>query len=188
MSRTSVTGVMTAVVLGATILITSAANAQEGRMRGGHERGMMRHGMERHDRGAGMAHGHMMAGQHRGGHEFFLGMREELELTDEQVERLRSLKSDTEKQMIRAKADLEIAQTELHDLLSSEDVDRNGIDAKIDEIGRLQTEMHKAHVHATLDAEAVLTPEQRERHRQHMRSRGMQEMRTRERSMERNKP
>jgi Spy/CpxP family protein refolding chaperone len=135
-----------------------------------------------------MEHGQMMGGQHRGGHEFILGMREELELTDEQVERLRSLKSDTERQMIQARADLEIAQIELHDLFSQETVDVSGVDAKIDQIGRLQTAMHKAHVHATLDAEAVLTPEQREKHRQHMRSRGMQERHTRGSGMEKNEP
>lgn len=143
----------------------ASAQAQEGMMKGKHEKGMMQEGMKGDKHHRGMDRMGMMRGGHHGGHEFFLGMRAELELTERQVVRLRTLRSKVKKEMIRTRADLEIMQVELQDLLRQDKVDVKAIDKKIDKIGELETGMHKVHIHARLDAQKILTAEQLMKHR-----------------------
>jgi len=171
---------VTAIFVGAMFLIENAANAQEGMTKGKHKMGMMREGMKGEKHQKGMQDCRMMEGKHRGGNEFFLGMKDELELSDEQVAKLRALKSETEKQAIRNKADLEILQIDLHDLLSQNKVDVKAVDARVEKMGELQTKMHKAHIHAKLDAQKILTTEQQKKHQEmkgkcemHMRGKDM---------------
>lgn len=173
---------VTAIVLGATFLVGSPAKAQEGMMKGRHKMGMMREGMKGEKHHEGMQCCRMMEGEHREGHEFFLGMKDELGLSDEQVTKLRALKSETEKQAIQSKADLEIVRIDLHDLLSRDKVDVKAVDGKIEKMGELQTKMHKAHFHAKLDAKNILTAEQLKKHQEMKGKHGMR-MRMREKGM-----
>lgn len=85
---------------------------------------------------------------------------EQIGLTDAQVEKLKSLRSNTMKAQIRAEADIKILRLELDDLLDQDKPDLKKIDAKIDEIGKKETEMKKMMIHAMLDGKAVLTDEQ----------------------------
>lgn len=85
---------------------------------------------------------------------------EQIGLTDAQVEKLKSLRSNTMKAQIRAEADIKILRLELDDLLDQDKPDLKKIDAKIDEIGKKETEMKKTMIHAMLDGKAVLTDEQ----------------------------
>ena len=166
MAKKTISWAMLAAVVGTFLFIADVANGQEGMMKGKHEKGMMREGTrgEKHHRG--MDRMGMMRGGHDGGHGFFIGVREELKLTDKQVERLRKLKSQVEMEMIRTRADLEIAEVELHDLLRQDKVDIKGVDAKIEKMGELRTGMHKAHIHARLDAQKILTAEQLKKHQE----------------------
>ena len=141
------------------------AQAQEGMMKGKHEKGMMQEGMKGDKHHRGMDRMGMMRGGHHGGHGFFIGMRAELELTESQVGRLRALKSKVEKEMIRTRADLEIMQVELQDLLRRDKVAVKAVDEKIEKIGELETGIHMAHIHARLDAQKILTAEQLKKHR-----------------------
>jgi len=151
---------ITAIVVSATFLVGNPARAQEGMMKGKHEMGMMHRGMKGEHHQEGMHCCRMMEGEDHEGHEFFLGMKDDLGLSDEQVAKLKALKSESEKQAIRTKADLKIERIELHDLLSKDKVDVKGVDTKVEKMGALQTKMHKAHIHARLDAQKILTPEQ----------------------------
>ena len=167
MSRKTITWMIPILAVGALAFTADLAYAQDhaGMMKGKHDKGMMREGMkgEKHHRGMGRMG--MMRGGHQGGHEFFLGMRAELELTERQVARLRTLRSKVKKEMIRTRADLEIMRVELQDLLRQDKVDVKAVDAKIEKVGSLETGMHKAHFHARMDAQKILTAEQLKKHR-----------------------
>ncbi len=182
MSKRMVLWMFAVIIVSVVILIGNTVNAQEGMMKGKHEMGMMHKGMKGEKHSCGMKCQGMMEGEHHGGHEFFLGMKDELEFSDEQVAKLKALKNETEKQKIRTKADLEILQIELHDLLSQDKVDVKAVDAKVEKMGELQTKMHKAHIHAKLDAKSILTLEQLKKYREtkgtrkhgmHMHGKGM---------------
>ena len=161
-----------AVFVVAFLLMSNLAYGQEGMRKSKHEKGMMHEESQEHHWGKG--HPGMMEAEHHegrmeaehGGLEFFIGMRDELELTDRQVEKLRALNSKIKKQAIRTRADLEVLEIELHDLLGVDKVDVEVVDAKIEKMGELQTKMHKARIHARLDAPKILTPEQLKKHRE----------------------
>jgi len=157
---------VTAIFMGAAFFVGNWARSQEGMMEGQHKMGMMREGMKGEHHQEGMHGCGMMEGEHHEGHAFFLGMKDQLGLSDQQVSKLKALKSATEKQMIRTKADLKVLEIELHDLLSQDKVDVKTVDAKVDKMGELQTKMHKAHIHARLDAQSILTAEQLKKFRE----------------------
>ncbi|MFQ5709229.1 MAG: Spy/CpxP family protein refolding chaperone [bacterium] len=182
MLKTTFLWVVAAFFMSATFLVANPATAQEGMMEGKHEMGMMHRGMKGEQHQEGMHCCRMMEGEHHEGHEFFLGMKDELELSDEQVAKLRNLKSETQKQAIRTKADLEIVRIELHDLLSQDKVDVKAVDARIEKMGELQTKMHKAHIHARLDAQEILTPEQLKKYKE-IKGKGRHGMHMREKDM-----
>ena len=142
--------------------VTNLAYAQDQHKKSNekHSKGMMRQGMKGDNHPGGMSRMGMMRGGNHGGDMFFLGHRAELELTDRQAERLRTLKSKVDKDRIRTRADLEIAQVELRDLLHQDKVDVKAVDSQIDKIGKLKTGMSKAHFHARMDAEKILTADQ----------------------------
>lgn len=181
MSKRMFLWAVTAILAGALFFIGNPATAQEGRMGEKHEMGMMHKGMkcEHHD---SMQCSRMMKGEHHEGQEYFLGMKDELGLSDAQVNKLKALKSESEKQAIRTKADLKILHIELHDLLQQDKVDVKAVDGKIGKIGELQMKMLKAHVHTELDARNILTPEQLKKH-QEMKGKRMHGMHTHEMGM-----
>jgi Spy/CpxP family protein refolding chaperone len=90
------------------------------------------------------------------------GVIGELELTDNQRDRIRDLRTAHQKDMVKRRADLRIARIELRELIDS-DADRAQIDAKIEQIGQLRTEMQKAQVGHRLEVKELLTPEQLEK-------------------------
>ena len=109
-------------------------------------------------------------GEHKGSRGsvgFILQMREALELTDEQVAKLRSIKMDAEKKRIQQEADLKTLHLDLEDLLHQDKVNRGKVDSSIDKMGKLHGEMKKLGVHARLDAKAVLTSDQLKKVKEH---------------------
>lgn len=93
-------------------------------------------------------------------------MRRELNLTDQQVSRLRQMDVERQKKAIRTRADLETRELDLHELLRADSPDRAAVDAKINEIGTLRTQMMKDGMDARLALMQVLTPEQKQKMRQ----------------------
>ena len=111
-----------------------------------------------------------------GGGGFGMKMMDELELTKDQRKQLEDITFNFRKGMIPMRAQLQVANLELQQLIRS-DAKRSDIDAKIDQIGKFRTDIQKQAVGHRLAMRAVLTPEQREKwdNRPHMMRRGMGE-------------
>lgn len=124
----------------------------------------MRHGrMGRGGGGHGGMHGRHggqgMHGRHGGGR---LGMMlHQLDLTDAQQKRIQELHEAQARKNIQARADLEIAQMDLHKLMRAETLNRRSIEAQIDKIGSMRTALKKAQVGVMLDVHGLLTDEQK---------------------------
>jgi Spy/CpxP family protein refolding chaperone len=128
------------------------ANCDCGMMQG---RGMM---------GRGMMRGGMMGGHHRMMH---ICMKY-LGLNAKQREEIREIRNTTLKEVIRKRADMQIARLELRDLLSQDPVDMKAVEAKVKQIEGLRADIHLALIKAKEEVKAKLTPEQRQKLRDMM--------------------
>ncbi len=84
-------------------------------------------------------------------------------LSDAQISKLKKIRSDAMKSNIKIKAELDILNIELKELLDEEKLDRGDIDSKIDAISKKEADLQKLFLHAFMDAKAVLTKEQIEK-------------------------
>jgi Spy/CpxP family protein refolding chaperone len=117
--------------------------------------------------GQGMGPG-MMAGHGPGGRmmeaEHHLSMLfDGLALDEQQKKVIGEIKSTIKKDTIRRMADISIARIELKDLLLQDPLDMKAVEAKVRQLGLLRTEMHLAHIKALEMIKAKLTPEQRKK-------------------------
>jgi Spy/CpxP family protein refolding chaperone len=101
------------------------------------------------------------------------GMAEELELTKDQRKQLEDFTVNFRKEMIPLRAQMQVMHIELQQLIRA-DAKRTEIDAKIDQIGKLRTDLQKKSVGLRLAMRGVLTPEQRDKWdtRPHMMGKG----------------
>ena len=146
----------------------------EGCCMGGHVM-MGGHGM-----GPGMMGGHgMMGGQSMGpglmGGQGMMGGRmmevehhlarvlDGLNLDEQQKKVIGEIRSNIKKNTIRKMADISIARLELRDLLLQDPLDMKAIEAKVRQLGSLRTEMHLSHIMALETIKAKLTPDQRKK-------------------------
>jgi len=83
-----------------------------------------------------------------------------LDLSDAQRDKLRDIHQRQARRGVQARADLQLARMDLHELMQADKPDPAAINAQIDKLARLQAEQRKAHVAAFLEARALLTPEQ----------------------------
>ena len=90
------------------------------------------------------------------------GMADELDLTKDQRKQLEDLTVNFRKEVIPLRAQMQVMHIDLRQLTRS-DAKRTEIDAKIDQIGKLRTDLQKRSVGLRLAMRAVLTPEQREK-------------------------
>ncbi len=88
---------------------------------------------------------------------------EELELTDDQVNKLEDLQSAHEKEMLDAKQNIERARLNLKELMKDDDPSESKIKAKIREIGSLRTDMQLTQVDVFFAVRNILTDEQAEK-------------------------
>lgn len=109
--------------------------------------GAMRHGMRR---GPGMGR----RGPARA------ALREKLNLTDAQKERLADIRDRHARAAIPIQGDLRVAGLDLRKLMRADKPDQRAIDAQIDRIASLRASLQKARVAGQLEARAVLTPAQ----------------------------
>jgi Spy/CpxP family protein refolding chaperone len=86
---------------------------------------------------------------------------EELNLTDEQKEKIESLWFEHQRRQVEIGAKLRKAEIELEELLWEDEPDRSAIERKIDEISRYRAELQKSRIEHRLNVARVLTPEQR---------------------------
>ena len=128
-----------------------------------------------HSSGPGMGHkkghgGHGSGSMHERDHQavmkFFkhiLKNKDAMSLTDEQVQQLRDLKINYKKDRIRMKADVDIAEVDLHVLLWDDKAKLADLEAQMNTVHGLMTKLHMASIKAKRDGKAVLTDEQRSR-------------------------
>ena len=117
------------------------------------------------DAGPAMAEGHGMghAAGWLGRGRHWRAVAKELDLTDDQQKKIEAVHDTHRRKAIAMRADLEVAQLDLHKLMRAEPLDRKAIDAQLDRTIAMRGQLHKARMGALLDARAVLTPEQREK-------------------------
>jgi Spy/CpxP family protein refolding chaperone len=99
--------------------------------------------------------------------EFFLCCKEKLELTDQQVASLKSIKFDFMKGNIQKEADLKVAELELKELMSADKLDMTKVEKAIKNIHMMKAEKKIAHLKAFERAKSILTPEQLEKQKEH---------------------
>jgi len=127
---------------------------------GGMQGGGMMEGMGHEGMGMmhGMGGGMMMDDDHpMWKHLMSLG------LDDKQKDALKALRSRTMKDMVKKKADMQIAGIELKDLLDKDPVDLKAVEASVKRKESLKGEMFLAHVRAHEEMKSLLTADQRKR-------------------------
>jgi Spy/CpxP family protein refolding chaperone len=131
----------------------------EGGMMGGmgHEEMGMMHGM-----GGMQGCGMMMDDDHP--------MWKHLGLDDKQKDALKALRSKTMKDMVKRRADKQIAAIELSDLLGKDPVDMKAVEASVKKNASLKADMFLAHIKAREEMKSILTPDQRKRMKEMMES------------------
>ncbi|MFQ6114044.1 MAG: Spy/CpxP family protein refolding chaperone, partial [bacterium] len=84
-------------------------------------------------------------------------LADELELTEEQLTEIKEQRVATEKSSIELRSNIQIAELELRELLRQDNPDENQIISKIEEIGKLKTELRLTRVQGRLAIKKVLT-------------------------------
>ena len=87
----------------------------------------------------------------------------DLGLTAEQESRLRTLRTEFEKDALRRTAEIRMAEVDLGALLEPERWDLGQIEAKVKQIGQLQADLRMARIRALDAGRSVLTPDQLQR-------------------------
>jgi hypothetical protein len=111
----------------------------------------------------GQGHPAAKALQQLGCPNFFLKQAEELNLSDQQADELKSMKNEQHKWHIQKRADIEVAQVELEELLDQDPVNFDKVKAKLSQIGDMEKEMLMARLAVIQKAHKVLTAEQLEK-------------------------
>jgi Spy/CpxP family protein refolding chaperone len=111
-----------------------------------------------------------MSGRSHGPHQsaskfidHILKFKDGMAITEDQVAKLQSIKTDFEKTKIRMKADIALTSVDLHDLLRDDKGTLNEVEAKLKNLYDKRADLYLASVKSTRDAKAVLTDEQRAR-------------------------
>lgn len=101
-------------------------------------------------------------------------LKEELGLSDDQTKQLKPIVLQAIKAAIQQRADLQIAEIELGELLAADPVEMAQVEAKLKAIEGLRTTLRLTLIKAHEQAKALLTPEQRQKlERLHDRMPGM---------------
>lgn len=87
-------------------------------------------------------------------------IQEKLKLTDEQIEKLEKVSLEGRKNMIKLRADLEIAELELEPLMEAKKFDREKVEAILDKTESIRAKMAKERIKTLLDTREILTSEQ----------------------------
>ena len=93
----------------------------------------------------------------------FAHMARALDLSEAQRQKLADIHERQMRHDIQARADLEIARLDLRKAVRAEKPEAGAIDAQIDRVAKLRTDMAKAHVASLLEARALLTPDQQKK-------------------------
>lgn len=111
----------------------------------------------------GLAYGerHCCGGHQEGpGGMMLLGCAKKIGLEDAQIDKIKRIQSSSEKQIIKLRADLQIARLELKELMHSDNPDKSRINKKIDELSQLRAKIQKIEAGTKIDVMSTLTAEQ----------------------------
>ena len=87
----------------------------------------------------------------------------DLGLDEKQKEAVQAIHMRTKKEMIRKKADVQVAEIELKELLSKDPVDLNAAEAAVKKIEGMKSEKRMLHIKTMEEIKAGLTPEQKKK-------------------------
>ena len=84
-----------------------------------------------------------------------------LDLDDQQMEKIKALRLETQKRVVPLKAEAQIAELELRELLDDDPVSTAAVHKKVETIGKLRTQIRILMVDLRIEVRKLLTPEQR---------------------------
>jgi Spy/CpxP family protein refolding chaperone len=87
----------------------------------------------------------------------------ELKLSDEQIETIKELVKNTEKQMIQLRADMETKEIDLRDILDEDEPDESKAISLVKDIMKLKTEQRVLKIKELIRIKKTLSPEQIEK-------------------------
>ena len=135
--------------------------------RGGHSP----HGMSGihgggHHMGHTGGHGTRHPGPHQSAEAFIdhvLKFKDGMGITDKQEADLRALETNFKKAQIKLKAQGDLANLDLHELLRDDNASMSAIESKLKMVHELKADLYLASIKARRDAKAILSDEQRSR-------------------------
>lgn len=133
---------------------------------GGGHHSMHSSGHGKHHRHDGHGHGSGRHGKPQNAAQFIghiLKFKEGMSLTTEQEQKLQTLKVNHKKDWIRLKAEVDMANVDLHQVLKNEKAKLADIEAEFNKLHALKTKLYMASIKAKRDAKAVLSDEQQAR-------------------------
>lgn len=92
--------------------------------------------------------------------DFYLDRVKELNLSADQVSRLKEMRLECRKDNLRSASEATIARLELANLLSSDNWSLKEAEALVRKVQQLETDIQVRHLQAAVDARSVLTPKQ----------------------------
>ncbi len=141
-------------------LITSAWSQMMG-----HERMTGMQGKEGMERGMGMGMSGYRGGY--GGGPFDIDMlKDQLKLNDDQMAKLKKIRSDYQKEMIKRHANMKVAEMELWEILDTKNLDMAKAEKKVKELEGMRSDLMMYRIKALQDTQKFLTPEQYEQFRE----------------------
>jgi len=109
-------------------------------------------------------------GRHMGPHQsasqfiqHVLKFKQAMAITDEQERQLQGINTNYKKTKIKMKAEVELANLDLHELLRNDQASLSDIESKLKNVHTLKADLLMASIKAKREAKAVLTDEQRQR-------------------------
>ena len=123
--------------------------------------------------------------EHRQGKDYRMDLKERLNLTDEQENKIESLRLSHEEAMIKLRADLELKELEIRKIRSGDNLSRDEMIRITKEISAIKNEMALARVNHQMDVYDILDANQRKIWMEtqdkfgHMKNRMMDKMRDR---------
>ena len=99
--------------------------------------------------------------QGQGGHGDRADRLAKLNLSQSQKDRIAKIRESHQKDMIKSRADLQLAQLEFRKLMRADDPDQRAIHAEIDRMTSIRADMMKSRVDQRLEVRDILTSDQR---------------------------
>jgi Spy/CpxP family protein refolding chaperone len=92
-------------------------------------------------------------------------LKDQLKLSDDQIEKFKKLRNDYERETIRRGADIKIAEMDLWDLFEKKDLTADQLEKKVREVETKKTDLRVFRFKQVFAIKTILTPEQFEKFR-----------------------